>query len=113
MLACLLLWFSVCCHIWLQNATNFLFILFPLLTQLGPMAWLGYRTWGIPSLLLVSLFVDLILVIILVWHILKGTPRGAHPSAPRGQAPDVSHQPSFIYSEWTEDKLEDDFQNLD
>ncbi|KAM4665555.1 tyrosine-protein phosphatase non-receptor type 5 isoform 3-T4 [Amazona ochrocephala] len=46
------------------------------------------------------------------WHLLRAHPDPAFPlQEDRRQS--VSRQPSFTYSEWTEDKNEDDFLDLD
>ncbi|NWS40346.1 PTN5 phosphatase, partial [Probosciger aterrimus] len=48
----------------------------------------------------------------LFWHLLRAHPDPAFPlQEDRRQS--VSRQPSFTYSEWTEDKNEDDFLDLD
>ncbi|XP_065538909.1 tyrosine-protein phosphatase non-receptor type 5 isoform X5 [Lathamus discolor] len=48
----------------------------------------------------------------LFWHLLRAHPDPAFPlQEDRRQS--VSRQPSFTYSEWTEDKNEDDFIDLD
>ncbi|EHA97456.1 Tyrosine-protein phosphatase non-receptor type 5 [Heterocephalus glaber] len=114
LLACVVLWFSGYGHIWLQNATDLLCTSLTLLTQLGPTASLGTRTWGIPSLLLVSLSVGLVLVTTtLLWHVLKPPPEAPSLLPPEDRRQSVSRQPSFTYSEWMEDKVEDDFLDLD
>ncbi|XP_021119567.1 tyrosine-protein phosphatase non-receptor type 5 isoform X2 [Heterocephalus glaber] len=114
LLACGVLWFSGYGHIWLQNATDLLCTSLTLLTQLGPTASLGTRTWGIPSLLLVSLSVGLVLVTTtLLWHVLKPPPEAPSLLPPEDRRQSVSRQPSFTYSEWMEDKVEDDFLDLD
>lgn len=103
LLACGMLWLSGYGPIWSQNAT--------LLEQLGPQAWLGIGTWEVPSLLLVSLSV--LLVTTLVWHLLRAAPEPPTPLPPEDRRQSVSRQPSFTYSEWMEDKVEDDFLDLD
>ncbi|KAL0629213.1 Tyrosine-protein phosphatase non-receptor type 5 [Plecturocebus cupreus] len=113
LLACGVLWFSGYGHIWSQNATNLVSSLLMLLKQLGPTAWLGSGTWGVPSLLLVSLSVSLVLVTTLVWHLLRTPPEPSTPLAPEDRRQSVSRQPSFTYSEWMEEKVEDDFLDLD
>lgn len=46
------------------------------------------------------------------WHLLRARPDPPFPlQEDRRQS--VSRQPSFTYSEWTEDKNEDDFLDLD
>lgn len=46
------------------------------------------------------------------WHLLRAPPDPPFPlQEDRRQS--VSRQPSFTYSEWTEDKTEDDFLDLD
>ncbi|KAF6105747.1 protein tyrosine phosphatase non-receptor type 5 [Phyllostomus discolor] len=102
-LACGMLWLSGYGPVWLQNAT--------LLEQLGPAAWLGVGTWDIPSLLLVS--VSVLLVTTLVWHLLRAPPEPPTPEPPEDRRQSVSRQPSFTYSEWMEEKIEDDFLDLD
>ncbi|XP_056658199.1 tyrosine-protein phosphatase non-receptor type 5 isoform X2 [Monodelphis domestica] len=54
----------------------------------------------------------LVLAMVLIWHLL-----GTSPELPTPQSEDrrqsVSRQPSFTYSEWMEEKMEDDFLDLD
>ncbi|KAM9658938.1 LOW QUALITY PROTEIN: tyrosine-protein phosphatase non-receptor type 5 [Trichechus inunguis] len=109
------LWYSGLGHIWLKNATNFISSFFTFMEQLvlGPTAWLGVGTWGVPSLLLVSLSVGLVLVTTLVWHLLRAPPEPPTPLPPEDRRQSVSRQPSFTYSEWMEEKVEDDFLDLD
>ncbi|XP_070129528.1 tyrosine-protein phosphatase non-receptor type 5 isoform X1 [Equus caballus] len=111
LLACGMLWLSGYCPLWSQNATDLLSSLLALLEQLGPTAWLGIGTWDIPSLLLVSLTV--VLVTTLVWHLLRAPPEPSAPLPPEDRRQSVSRQPSFTYSEWMEEKVEDDFLDLD
>ncbi|XP_061466171.1 tyrosine-protein phosphatase non-receptor type 5 isoform X3 [Rhineura floridana] len=65
------------------------------------------------SYFLLSLFsLGLLLLGTLVWYLLKTPPDPPFPfQEDRRQS--VSRQPSFTYSEWTEDKNEDDFLYLD
>ncbi|XP_060118519.1 tyrosine-protein phosphatase non-receptor type 5 isoform X2 [Heteronotia binoei] len=65
------------------------------------------------SYVLLSMFsFGLLLVGTLVWYLLKTPPDDPFPlQEDRRQS--VSRQPSFTYSEWTEDKNEDDFFDLD
>nr|XP_037855512.1 tyrosine-protein phosphatase non-receptor type 5 isoform X6 [Chlorocebus sabaeus] len=112
-LACGVLWFSGYGHVWAQNATNLVSSLLTLLKQLGPTAWLDSGTWGVPSLLLVSLSMGLVLVTTLVWHLLRTPPEPPTPLPPEDRRQSVSRQPSFTYSEWMEEKVEDDFLDLD
>ncbi|XP_077177680.1 tyrosine-protein phosphatase non-receptor type 5 isoform X2 [Paroedura picta] len=65
------------------------------------------------SYVLLSLFsFGLLLVGTLVWYLVKTPPDDPFPlQEDRRQS--VSRQPSFTYSEWTEDKNEDDFLDLD
>ncbi|XP_016873923.1 tyrosine-protein phosphatase non-receptor type 5 isoform X1 [Homo sapiens] len=113
LLACGVLWFSGYGHIWSQNATNLVSSLLTLLKQLEPTAWLDSGTWGVPSLLLVFLSVGLVLVTTLVWHLLRTPPEPPTPLPPEDRRQSVSRQPSFTYSEWMEEKIEDDFLDLD
>ncbi|MBZ3883159.1 Tyrosine-protein phosphatase non-receptor type 5 [Sciurus carolinensis] len=113
LLACGVLWFSGYGHIWLQNATDLILSSLTILKQLGPTAWPGTGTWGVPSLLLVSLSVGLVLITTLVWHLLKAAPEPPTPVPPEDRRQSVSRQPSFTYSEWMEEKVEDDFLDLD
>ncbi|EHH23047.1 Tyrosine-protein phosphatase non-receptor type 5 [Macaca mulatta] len=97
-----------------------------------PQAWLDSGTWGVPSLLLVSLSMGLVLVTTLehggqpawsqirdavypnqVWHLLRTPPEPPTPLPPEDRRQSVSRQPSFTYSEWMEEKVEDDFLDLD
>ncbi|VCX22519.1 unnamed protein product [Gulo gulo] len=64
LLACGVIWLSGYGPIWSQNATDLLSSLLTLLEQLGPMAWLGFGTWEVPSLLLVTLSVILITTLV-------------------------------------------------
>ncbi|KAM6158519.1 tyrosine-protein phosphatase non-receptor type 5 [Rhynchocyon petersi] len=109
------LWYSGLGHIWLKNATNFISSLFTFTEQLvlGPTAWLGVGTWGIPSLLLLALSVVLVLITTLVWHLLRTPPEPVTQPPPEDRRQSVSRQPSFTYSEWMEEKVEDDFLDLD
>ncbi|XP_039721411.1 tyrosine-protein phosphatase non-receptor type 5 isoform X2 [Pteropus medius] len=111
LLACGMLWLSGYGPIWSQNATDLFSSLLALLEQLGPMAWLGSGTWEVLSLLLVSLSV--VLVTALVWHLLRAPPEPPTPLPPEDRRQSVSRQPSFTYSEWMEEKVEDDFLDLD
>ncbi|XP_042133173.1 tyrosine-protein phosphatase non-receptor type 5 isoform X1 [Peromyscus maniculatus bairdii] len=113
LLACGVLWLSGHGHSWLQNTTDLISSSFTLLNHLGPVAWLGSGTWGIPSLLLVSLTVGLVIITTLVWHLLKAPTEPPAPLPPEDRRQSVSRQPSFTYSEWMEDKIEDDFLDLD
>ncbi|KAM6465656.1 tyrosine-protein phosphatase non-receptor type 5 isoform 2-T14 [Liasis olivaceus] len=67
----------------------------------------------IVSYLLLSLFsLGLLFVGTLVWRLVKAPPDPPFPlQEDRRQS--VSRQPSFTYSEWTEDKNDDDFLDLD
>ncbi|XP_066488290.1 tyrosine-protein phosphatase non-receptor type 5 [Tiliqua scincoides] len=72
------------------------------------------RVGGITvAYLLLSLFsFALLLIGTLVWYFVKPPPDPPFPlQEDRRQS--VSRQPSFTYSEWTEDKNEDDFLDLD
>lgn len=48
-----------------------------------------------------------------VWHLLKVPPEPPAPLPPEDRRQSVSRQPSFTYSEWMEEKVEDDFLDLD
>ncbi|XP_073898908.1 tyrosine-protein phosphatase non-receptor type 5 isoform X4 [Castor canadensis] len=113
LLACGALWLSGHGHTWLQNATDLISSSLTLLNQLGPVAWLDAGTWGVPSLLMVFLSVGLVLITTLVWHFLKARPEPPTPLPPEDRRQSVSRQPSFTYSEWMEEKVEDDFLDLD
>uniref|UniRef100_A0A5F9C197 protein-tyrosine-phosphatase n=1 Tax=Oryctolagus cuniculus TaxID=9986 RepID=A0A5F9C197_RABIT len=76
-------------------------------------AWLGAGAWGLPSLLLLSLSVGLLLVAPLVWHFLRAPAEPPAPLPAEDRRQSVSRQPSFTYSEWMEEKGEDDFLDLD
>ncbi|XP_059263258.1 tyrosine-protein phosphatase non-receptor type 5 isoform X3 [Mustela nigripes] len=75
------------------------------------LAWLGVGTWEVPSLLLVTLCV--ILITTLAWHLLRAPPEPPTAPPPEDRRQSVSRQPSFTYSEWMEEKAEDDFLDLD
>ncbi|XP_060033034.1 tyrosine-protein phosphatase non-receptor type 5 isoform X2 [Erinaceus europaeus] len=112
LLACGVLWFSGYGPIWSQNATDLVSSLFTLLKQLGPVALLGVGSWEVSHLLLlISLAV--VLVTALVWHLLRSSPERPTPLPPEDRRQSVSRQPSFTYSEWMEEKVEDDFLDLD
>ncbi|XP_078196874.1 tyrosine-protein phosphatase non-receptor type 5 isoform X13 [Callithrix jacchus] len=49
----------------------------------------------------------------LVWHLLRTPPEPPTPLPPEDRRQSVSRQPSFTYSEWMEEKVEDDFLDLD
>jgi len=110
LLACGVLWLSGYGPVWSQNATDLISSLLTLLEQLGPMAWLGVGTWEVPSLLLVTLSV--ILITTLAWHLLRTPPEPHTAVPPEDRRQSVSRQPSFTYSEWMEEKVEDDFLDL-
>lgn len=112
-LACGVLWFSGYGHAWSQNARDLISSLLTLLKQLGATAWLGAGAWGLPSLLLLSLSVGLLLVAPLVWHFLRAPAEPPAPLPAEDRRQSVSRQPSFTYSEWMEEKGEDDFLDLD
>ncbi|XP_049636988.1 tyrosine-protein phosphatase non-receptor type 5 isoform X2 [Suncus etruscus] len=95
----------------LLNASDVASSSLALLRQLGPMAWLGVGSWDAPHLLLAS--VTVVLVSTLVWHLLRGPAEPSVPLSPEDRRPSVSRQPSFTYSEWMEEKGEDDFLDLD
>ncbi|XP_074950717.1 tyrosine-protein phosphatase non-receptor type 5 isoform X2 [Phalacrocorax aristotelis] len=66
----------------------------------GPRSWTQYSRWGLTRAEL------------RFWHLLRARPDPPFPlQEDRRQS--VSRQPSFTYSEWTEDKNEDDFLDLD
>uniref|UniRef100_A0ABM5F8Q9 protein-tyrosine-phosphatase n=2 Tax=Pogona vitticeps TaxID=103695 RepID=A0ABM5F8Q9_9SAUR len=62
--------------------------------------------------LLTLFFLGLLLIGTLVWYLLKPHPDPLFPLR-EDRRQSVSRQPSFTYSEWTEDKNEDDFLDLD
>nr|XP_030720809.1 tyrosine-protein phosphatase non-receptor type 5 isoform X1 [Globicephala melas] len=111
LLACGMLWLSGYGPIWSQNATDLISSVLTLLEQLGPSAWLAVGTWDVPNLLLVSLSV--VLITTLVWHLLRTPAEPPSPLPPEDRRQSVSRQPSFTYSEWMEEKVEDDFLDLD
>ncbi|XP_032749454.1 tyrosine-protein phosphatase non-receptor type 5 [Rattus rattus] len=113
LLACGVLWLSGHGHSWLQTTTDLVSSSLTVLNHLGPAAWLDSGTWGTPSLLLVSLTVSLGIITTLVWHLLKTPPEPPVPLPPEDRRQSVSRQPSFTYSEWMEEKVEDDFLDLD
>ncbi|KAF4009639.1 hypothetical protein G4228_001265 [Cervus hanglu yarkandensis] len=106
-----MLWLSGFGPIWTQNTTDVVSSTLTFLERLGPSAWLGTGTWDVPSLLLISLCV--ILVTTLVWLFLRAPPEPPSPLPPEDRRQSVSRQPSFTYSEWMEEKVEDDFLDLD
>ncbi|XP_053249444.1 tyrosine-protein phosphatase non-receptor type 5 isoform X3 [Podarcis raffonei] len=66
----------------------------------------------VPCFLLFLVSFGLLLLGILIWYLLKTPPDPPFPlQEDRRQS--VSRQPSFTYSEWTEDKTEDEFLDLD
>eukprot|EP00073_Rattus_norvegicus_P019649 XP_006229317.1 PREDICTED: tyrosine-protein phosphatase non-receptor type 5 isoform X3 [Rattus norvegicus] len=85
LLACGVLWLSGHGHSWLQTTTDLIFSSLTVLNHLGPA----------------------------VWHLLKTPPEPPVPLPPEDRRQSVSRQPSFTYSEWMEEKVEDDFLDLD
>ncbi|XP_074950719.1 tyrosine-protein phosphatase non-receptor type 5 isoform X3 [Phalacrocorax aristotelis] len=73
----------------------------------GPRSWTQYSRWGLTRAELRVRITSLEF-----WHLLRARPDPPFPlQEDRRQS--VSRQPSFTYSEWTEDKNEDDFLDLD
>ncbi|OXB63565.1 hypothetical protein ASZ78_008841 [Callipepla squamata] len=116
LLLCMMLWYSTYGTISAtQNAFDVLSYLFtPFehflsdqgvdLTRIGNVV-ISYILLSLASL-------GLLLVGSLFWHLLRARPDPPFPlQEDRRQS--VSRQPSFTYSEWTEDKNEDDFLDLD
>ncbi|XP_051819935.1 tyrosine-protein phosphatase non-receptor type 5 isoform X2 [Antechinus flavipes] len=88
-----------------------------LLTPLGqlliiPEVCLKIGSMETSGFLVAFLAFGLILAMILVWHLL-GTSPELPPKQPEDRRQSVSRQPSFTYSEWMEEKTEDDFLDLD
>ncbi|XP_066220696.1 tyrosine-protein phosphatase non-receptor type 5 isoform X1 [Saccopteryx leptura] len=106
LLACGVLWLSSYGSRSSRNAT-----LVEQEEQEEPKVWMNVGTWEVPSLLLVSLSV--LLVTTLVWHLLRPSAEPPTPLPPEDRRQSVSRQPSFTYSEWMEEKVEDDFLDLD
>ncbi|XP_050809658.1 tyrosine-protein phosphatase non-receptor type 5 isoform X3 [Gopherus flavomarginatus] len=116
LLFCMMLWYSGFGTIpTAQNAFDLLsYLLTPFeqfisdpgedLTRVGSIAMLYFL------LSLVSL--GLLLIGTLIWYLVKTHPDPPFP-LPEDRRQSVSRQPSFTYSEWTEDKNEDDFLDLD
>ena len=48
-----------------------------------------------------------------MWLLLRTPPEPPSPLPPEDRRQSVSRQPSFTYSEWMEEKVEDDFLDLD
>ncbi|XP_052550018.1 tyrosine-protein phosphatase non-receptor type 5 isoform X1 [Tympanuchus pallidicinctus] len=116
LLLCMMLWYSTYGTISAaQNAFDMLFYLLTpfeqfLSDQGGDLTRIGNVVISYILLSLVSL--GLLLVGSLFWHLLRARPDPPFPlQEDRRQS--VSRQPSFTYSEWTEDKNEDDFLDLD
>ncbi|XP_066855036.1 tyrosine-protein phosphatase non-receptor type 5 isoform X3 [Anser cygnoides] len=116
LLLCMMLWYSAYGTIpAAQNAFDLLsYLLTPFerflsgqgedLTRIGSVV-VSYILLSLASL-------GLLLVGSLFWHLLRARPDPPFPlQEDRRQS--VSRQPSFTYSEWTEDKNEDDFLDLD
>ncbi|XP_035395854.1 tyrosine-protein phosphatase non-receptor type 5 isoform X3 [Cygnus atratus] len=116
LLLCMMLWYSTYGTIpAAQNAFDLLsYLLTPFerflsgqgedLTRIGSVV-VSYILLSLASL-------GLLLVGSLFWHLLRARPDPPFPlQEDRRQS--VSRQPSFTYSEWTEDKNEDDFLDLD
>ncbi|XP_064921298.1 LOW QUALITY PROTEIN: tyrosine-protein phosphatase non-receptor type 5 [Columba livia] len=116
LLLCMMLWYSTYGTIpAAQNAFDLLsYLLTPFkqflsdqgedLTRIGSIV-VSYILLSLASL-------GLLLVGSLFWHLLRARPDLTFPlQEDRRQS--VSRQPSFTYSEWTEDKNEDDFLDLD
>eukprot|EP00076_Gallus_gallus_P041179 XP_025006717.1 tyrosine-protein phosphatase non-receptor type 5 isoform X3 [Gallus gallus] len=116
LLLCMMLWYSTYGTISAtQNAFDMLsYLLTPFeqflsdqgvdLTRIGNVV-VSYILLSLASL-------GLLLVGSLFWHLFRARPDPPFPlQEDRRQS--VSRQPSFTYSEWTEDKNEDDFLDLD
>ncbi|CAM4566995.1 unnamed protein product [Lepidochelys olivacea] len=116
LLFCMMLWYSGFGTIpTAQNAFDLLsYLLTPFeqfisdpgedLTRVGSIAMLYF--------LLSLVSIGLLLIGTLIWYLVKTHPDPPFP-LPEDRRQSVSRQPSFTYSEWTEDKNEDDFLDLD
>ncbi|XP_030805066.1 tyrosine-protein phosphatase non-receptor type 5 isoform X2 [Camarhynchus parvulus] len=98
-----------------QNAFNLLSYLLTPFKQAFSDQGESLTTVGsvVVSYILLSLAsLGLLFVGSLVWHLLRAPPDPPFP-VQEDRRQSVSRQPSFTYSEWTEDKNEDDFLDLD
>ncbi|XP_064019312.1 tyrosine-protein phosphatase non-receptor type 5 isoform X1 [Pogoniulus pusillus] len=116
LLLCMMLWCSTYGTISAaQNAFDLLsYLLTPFKQILSDQEEDLTRIWSIVmSYILLSLAsLGLLFLGSLFWHLLRAPPDPPFPlQEDRRQS--VSRQPSFTYSEWTEDKTEDDFLDLD
>ncbi|KAL2303535.1 hypothetical protein Nmel_008806, partial [Mimus melanotis] len=116
LLLCMMLWYSTYGTIpAAQNAFDLLSYLLTPFKQVFSDQGESLTTVGsvVVSYILLSLAsLGLLFVGSLFWHLLRAQPDPPFPlQEDRRQS--VSRQPSFTYSEWTEDKNEDDFLDLD
>ncbi|KFO54630.1 Tyrosine-protein phosphatase non-receptor type 5, partial [Corvus brachyrhynchos] len=116
LLLCMMLWYSTYGAIpAAQNAFDLLSYLLTPFKQVFSDQGESLTTVGsvVVSYILLSLAsLGLLFVGSLFWHLLRAQPDPPFPlQEDRRQS--VSRQPSFTYSEWTEDKNEDDFLDLD
>ncbi|XP_063254201.1 tyrosine-protein phosphatase non-receptor type 5 isoform X2 [Prinia subflava] len=116
LLLCMMLWYSTYGTIpAAQNAFDLLSYLLTPFKQVFSDQGESLTTVGsvVVSYILLSLAsLGLLFVGSLFWHLLRAQPDPSFPlQEDRRQS--VSRQPSFTYSEWTEDKNEDDFLDLD
>ncbi|XP_012381105.1 tyrosine-protein phosphatase non-receptor type 5 isoform X2 [Dasypus novemcinctus] len=99
LLACGVLWLTGYGPVWSQNATNLISSMERLV--LGPMTCCAVVRASVLSPLKQ------------VWHLPRAPPEPPGPLPPEDRRQSVSRQPSFTYSEWMEEKVEEDFLDLD
>ncbi|XP_064281366.1 tyrosine-protein phosphatase non-receptor type 5 isoform X4 [Passer domesticus] len=114
LLLCMMLWYSTYGTIpAAQNAFDLLaYLLTPFKQAFSGESLTTVGSVVVSYILLSLASLGLLFVGSLFWHLLRAPPDPPFPlQEDRRQS--VSRQPSFTYSEWTEDKNEDDFLDLD
>ncbi|XP_038620196.1 tyrosine-protein phosphatase non-receptor type 5 [Tachyglossus aculeatus] len=118
LLACAVFWYSGYGATVAQRLSDLLSHVTGPMAQLLTIPGAGTRLESseTPCVLLATLSLGLLLAGILVWHLARTPPGPPPPSPPEDRRQSVSRQPSFTYSEWTEEeeeKIQEDFPDLD